>query len=194
MDPCIQGRYPAEGLKAYQDELPPIRSGDMQTIRQPMDFLGFNHYNGPTVRCGADGKPEVVPQGQNDPITAFKWRVTPASLYWGPKFFWERYRLPVYITENGLSNADWVSLDGRVHDPQRIDFLNRYLLSLRRAAGEGVPVKGYFTWSILDNFEWAEGYKERFGLIYVDYQTQKRILKDSAHWYRQVIATHGGNL
>ncbi len=98
------------------------------------------------------------------------------------------------VTENGLSNPDWVHNDGCVHDPQRIDFTQRYLLNLRRAADEGIPVQGYFHWSILDNFEWAEGMKHRFGLIYVDYQTQQRTLKDSAEWYRQVIESNGRSL
>jgi beta-glucosidase len=106
----------------------------------------------------------------------------------------ERYKLPIVVTENGLSCHDWVALDGKVHDPLRIDFLNRYLLSLERAIQDGIDVRGYFQWSILDNFEWAEGYKHRFGLIHVDYTTQKRTLKDSAYWYHKVIASNGASL
>ena len=113
---------------------------------------------------------------------------------WGPRFLHERYQLPVVVTENGMANCDWIHLDGQVHDPQRIDFLTRYLREYRRAAEEGVPVRGYFLWSIMDNFEWSFGYKRRFGIIYVDYATQKRIPKDSAHWYRGVIASHGADL
>ena len=94
------------------------------------------------------------------------------------------------VTENGVSCRDWPSLDGRVHDAQRVDFLTRHLRQLHRAVAEGVPVEGYFHWSALDNFEWAEGYRERFGLIYVDYATGERIPKDSYHWYAQVIAAH----
>nr|MBC8512606.1 family 1 glycosylhydrolase [Dehalococcoidia bacterium] len=127
-------------------------------------------------------------------MTPYGWAVTPEALYWGPRFFWERYKLPIIITESGMANVDWVSLDGRVHDPQRIDFLNRYLLKLQQASGDGVDICGYFQWSLLDNFEWAEGYKQRFGLVYVDYPTQKRILKDSAYWYKEVIASNGANL
>jgi hypothetical protein len=93
-----------------------------------------------------------------------------------------------------LSNIDWVALDGKVHDPQRIDFLHRYLLQLQKACQDGVDVRRYFHWSILDKFEWDSGYKERFGLIYVDYPTQKRIPKDSAYWYQQVIASNGAAL
>ena len=120
--------------------------------------------------------------------------MTPEALYWGPRFYHERYELPIIITENGLSNQDWVSLDGKVHDPLRIDFTQRYLLEFERAGEDGVPIEGYFHWSVFDNFEWAEGYKERFGLVYVNYQTQERILKDSAHWYRGVIESNGAAL
>lgn len=118
------------------------------------------------------------------------WPITPECLYWGPKFLYERYKKPIYITENGLSCADVVSLDGKVHDPARIDFLARYLKELKRSAGE-INLRGYFQWSLMDNFEWARGYAERFGLVFVDYKTQERIWKDSAFWYRDVIRTNG---
>jgi beta-glucosidase len=120
------------------------------------------------------------------------WQVTPDALYWAPKWLWERYQKPVYITENGLSCRDWISLDGAVHDPQRIDFVGRYLLALERARRDGANVRGYFHWSLLDNFEWAHGYKQRFGMIYVDFANQqRRLLKDSANWYARVIASQG---
>ena len=102
--------------------------------------------------------------------------------------------MPIYITENGISCADVVSLDGKVHDPNRIDFLNRYLLELKKAAEEGVPVHGYFQWSLMDNFEWTSGYHERFGLIYVDFETQERIPKDSFYWYKDIIKSNGEKL
>jgi beta-glucosidase len=115
-------------------------------------------------------------------------------LYWGPRYFWERYRLPIVITENGMANLDWVAMDGGVHDPQRIDYTTRHLQELLRAVGDGVHISGYFHWSLLDNFEWAEGYEQRFGLVYVDFRTQRRILKDSARWYAEVIRTNGESL
>jgi len=120
--------------------------------------------------------------------------VMPEILYWGPRFLYERYQKPLYITENGLSSMDWVSTDGKVHDLNRIDFTRRHLQYLERAIDEGVPVRGYFHWSIMDNFEWAAGYRERFGLIHVDYKTQSRTLKESALWYRDVIASNGETL
>ena len=122
------------------------------------------------------------------------WPVTPQCLYWGPKFLQERYHKPIYITENGLSCRDVVSADGKVHDAGRIDFLANYLAELKRAAADGVDIRGYFQWSLMDNFEWARGYAERFGLIYVDYDSQQRIWKDSAYWYKSVIEANGENI
>ena len=193
-DPVILGTYPEAGLKTFGASAPVVGPDDMRIISEPLDFYGVNIYTGSVVRAGADGTPQKVMQPPGSAVTALKWPVAPASLYWGPKFLQERYQLPLVITENGLSSMDWVTVDGKVHDPQRIDFLQRYLRELRRAISDGVDVRGYFQWSIMDNFEWAEGYKERFGLIHVDYATQKRTLKDSAHWYRDVIKTNGAHL
>lgn len=122
------------------------------------------------------------------------WRVTPDVLYWTTKFLYERYSKPIMITENGMANCDWVMSDGKVHDPQRIDFVGKYLKSLKKATDEGIPVLGYQYWSIMDNFEWACGYDSRFGLIYVDYKTQERTLKDSAYYYAEIIKTNGENI
>lgn len=166
----------------------------MKTIFQPVDFLGLNIYQGSRVRMGQNENVEMVKKSVGYDQTAIKWPVTPEALYWGPKFFYERYQKPILITENGLSNTDWVSLDGKVHDPQRIDFLSRYLREYKRAAQDGVDAKGYFCWSLMDNFEWAEGYNERFGLIHVNYQTQERIIKDSGFWYKNVIESNGESL
>ncbi|HDP98353.1 MAG TPA: beta-glucosidase [bacterium] len=193
-DPMIFGNYPHDGLKLFEKDLPQIKAGDMETICQPLDFYGANIYHAETVQADNKNGYQIIPQPDGYPITTMDWPVTPEALYWGPKFFYERYQLPIAITENGVANMDWIHLDGKVHDPQRIDFLTRYLRALRRAVEYGVPVLGYFLWSIMDNFEWSHGYKRRFGLIYVDYQTKKRILKDSAHWYRNVIVSNGGNL
>lgn len=142
---------------------------------------------------GEDGKPEEVDRMQGYAKTAVNWPVTPECLYWGPKFLYERYHKPIYITENGMACHDTVSVDGRVHDPNRIDFLSRYLHELKRAAGE-IDIRGYFQWSLMDNFEWEKGYAERFGMVYVDFKTQKRILKDSAYWYRDVIRLNGAGI
>jgi beta-glucosidase len=186
-EPALRGSYPADGLELFGKDMPVFTAAQMQVIHQPLDFFGVNIYQARTVRAGAEDKPEEVKPPSGSPQTALRWYVTPEAMYWGPKFFYERYNLPVVITENGLSNIDWVGLDGKVHDPQRIDFVQRYLQQYQRAGEAGVELLGYFLWSLMDNFEWAEGFKERFGLIYVDYATQKRTLKDSAYWYGDFI-------
>lgn len=194
MDPVFLGRYPEEGLAAYGASVPAVRTGDMETISQPLDFCGINIYTAEVVRAGDDGRPEAVPWADGSPMTAMDWDVNPACLYWGPRFMFERYRRPVVITENGMANVDWVACDGKVHDPQRIDYLTTHLRELARAIGDRIEVAGYFHWSLLDNFEWGSGYRKRFGLVHVDYPTQRRTLKDSADWYSRLIATNGGIL
>jgi len=193
-DPMILGKYPEDGLKLFAKEMPEIHGGDLATIFQPLDFYGVNIYFDETVRARPSGGYEVVKKQSGPPLTTIPWEVTPEALYWGPKFLFERYQLPIVVTENGMANCDWIHLDGKVHDPQRIDFLARYLRAYRRAVADGVTAKGYFVWSVMDNFEWGNGYKNRFGLIYVDYPTQKRVLKDSAYWYKEVIAAHGAGI
>ena len=193
-DPVLFGCYPEEGLEKYREYLPIIKESDLKLISEPIDFYGQNIYNGKCIRMGEDGKPEEVKRYAGFPKTAMGWPITPECLYWGPRFLYERYQKPIYITENGLACHDVLSLDGKVHDPNRIDFLQRYLKELKRAEESGVDIRGYFQWSLMDNFEWACGYNERFGLVYIDYQNQQRILKDSAYWYKQVISTNGENL
>lgn len=192
-DPVVLGHYPEDGLQMYKDYLPEITEEDMKLISQPIDFYGQNIYNGKAMTIGADGKAEAAVRKAGFPKTAIQWPVTPEALRWGPRFLYERYKLPIYITENGMSAHDTVSLDGKVHDPNRIDFLHRYLLALEKATEDGVDIGGYFLWSFMDNFEWANGYTDRFGIVYVDYETQERIAKDSAYWYKAWIEEHSGD-
>lgn len=195
MDPVFLGKYPEQGLEFYGADAPKIHAGDLEVISTPIECFGVNIYQGTQVRPADNAFGfDAVPYPVGGPRTAFNWPITPEALYWGPRFFHERYGKPILITENGLSCRDWVALDGKVHDPARIDFTTRYLRELHRAASEGFDVKGYFHWSIMDNFEWAAGYRERFGLIHVDYETQKRTPKESYHWYKQVIVSHGRTL
>jgi beta-glucosidase len=194
LDPLILGKYPDDAVKLYGASMPQIRAGDMETIKQKLDFLGMTLYSADPVRRGKDGKPEVIPWPAGYPITGFEWAVAPSILRLIPTWLHERYKLPIVIAENGLSVRDWVAADGGVHDPDRIDFTARYLRELAAAIAAGVPIEGYFHWSILDNFEWAEGYKHRFGLVYVNYETQARTIKDSGKWYREVIASNGRNV
>ena len=186
LDSLILKRYDdsiCDEIRRFADTIP---KSDWALMETP-DFIGMNVYQGAMI--GADGKP--VKRYPGYPLTATKWGVTPKILRYGPRFIHRRYGLPIYITEDGLSCNDVIFRDGQVHDPKRIDFLHRYLTELSNAIADGVPVKGYLQWSFLDNFEWNSGYDERFGLIYVDYPTLRRIPKDSAKWYAQVIATNG---
>ena len=189
-DPVILGKYPEDGLRMYKDYLPEITDEDMRLINQPLDFYANNIYNGQEVCADKDGNPERVGHKVGLAKTAIQWPITPKALRWGPRFYCERYKLPFFITENGMSAHDVVSLDGKVHDPNRIDFLNRYLNELEKATDDGVDIRGYFQWSLMDNFEWAKGYNDRFGLIYVDYETMERIPKDSYYWYKNWIEEH----
>lgn len=193
-DAVFFGKYPEEGLEKYKEYLPNITKEDMELISQPIDFLGQNVYNGYYVRAGKDGEPEFVKKAPGFPKTGTDWPVTPECLYWGTKFLYERYQMPLFITENGMACHDYVSEDGRVHDPNRIEFLDRYIAALGQSAKEGTDIRGYFEWSFCDNLEWAEGYNKRFGIVYVNYQTQERIAKDSALWYKRVMETNGKSL
>ena len=166
----------------------------MDIIFQKPDFIGLNIYNGHEMTFTDDGSLIQAPKYPGYPRTALKWPVTPEVLYWGPRLIFERYGLPMIISENGQSCNDKIFLDGNVHDPDRIDFLTRYLRELKAACEDQIPVIGYFHWSLTDNFEWMSGYDDRFGLIYIDYRNQKRIPNDSAFWYRDVIADNGENL
>lgn len=189
-DPVFFGRYPADGLELYKEYLPEITDEDMALINQPIDFYCQNIYNGKAVAMDADGKPYFPERPLGYPRNDLGWSITPPCLRWGPRFLYERYGHPIYISENGMSAHDVISLDGGVHDPNRIDFLNRYLLELEKATNDGADVRGYFLWSLMDNFEWTNGYNSRFGIIYVDYSTQKRIIKDSGYWYKKWIEEH----
>ena len=155
--------------------------------------MPLNSYNGSEIAAGPDGAPVYLPRPQGFACTALKWPITPEIMEYGYAHLHERYKLPLYVTECGLSCNDHIFMDGQVHDADRIDFLHRYLLALCRGC-ERADVRGFFHWSLTDNFEWHSGYAERFGLIYVDYPTQKRILKDSARWYAQTVRENGKNL
>jgi beta-glucosidase len=189
--PMYEGRYPSglfERCPALDGTV--VHSRDLIEISQPVDFHGFNYYFG--RRIVADGS--VVPAAEGDPRTAFGWPLHEEGLYWASRFYYDAWKLPLFVFENGLSSMDWVTADERVPDAMRIDFLTRYLRELRRAIAGGVDVRGWFHWSWMDNFEWADGYKERFGLVHVDYKTQKRTPKDSLAWFSEVIRTNGGSL
>lgn len=187
-DPIMLGHYPEDGIKIMEEYLGFFNPNDMKTICQPLDFYGQNIYRAHKIRATENGY-ERLPVKPGSPKSAFDWYLDEECLYWGAKFLYERYNKPIVITENGMSCHDAVSLDGKVHDPNRIDYLHRQLRQVLRAIDDGVDIAGYYHWSFMDNFEWAKGYNERFGLVYIDYETQQRIPKDSFDWYKQVIQT-----
>ena len=187
-DPMLLGYYPDDGLELFGDDMPAFPDGDLDTICQPLDYFGANIYSGHYLRAGDEGRGRIV-ERENTAYTDMGWPITPEVMYWAPKFYHERYRLPLVVAENGMAHADRVR-DGRVDDDPRIEFLRCYLRQYARAIADGVPAIGYLMWSLLDNFEWAEGYAKRFGMIHVDYSTQRRTLKDSACWYSHVIANN----
>ena len=188
------GKYPEDGLRKYAPYLPEITDEDMALISQPLDFMGENIYNGIMLEADENGDPRYVDRAPGFPHTGNNWPVTPECFRWGLKFLYERYKTPIFVTENGMCCRDVLSSDGKVHDPQRIDFLNRYILAMRKAMDEGADIRGYFQWTLTDNFEWNLGFRDRFGLVYVDFVTQRRYRKDSSYWYEEVIRTNGKNL
>jgi len=181
LDAACLGHVEPEGpqLAALMAE---VTAEEWEIMHAVPDMIGVNSYNGHEIAAGPGGEPVYLPRVPGFPQTALKWPITPEIMEYGYEDLYRRYGLPLYVSECGLSCNDHIFLDGKVHDPDRIDFLARYLDSLRRGA-ERADIRGFFHWSLTDNFEWHSGYGERFGLVYVDYPSQRRILKDSAYWY-----------
>lgn len=178
LDPLLCGSYPQKEWEALGADVPDVHPGDLQTIAQPLDFLGLNAYFGEYV-----GRERPVPfRRDTAAVTDFDWKVEPEVLYWSLRFLHEEYGIKdLAVTENGCA---WET--GGLEDAHRTAFLRDHLRGVALAASEGIPVSGYFAWSLMDNFEWASGYTLRFGIVHVDYETQARTLKDSAKWYSKV--------
>lgn len=184
MDPIVLGKATNMLKRALSSE-------DLKIISAPIDFIGLNVY-----QCSnpmGDKRYKEAYLRENHPKTDMGWYIDGRCLYWTVKHYWKRYQLPIMITENGMADT-LPAIDGKVHDQQRIDFLDEFLGNLKRAADERIPVLGYQHWSFMDNFEWNEGYGPRFGLVHVNYETQERILKDSAYHYMEIIKENGKNL
>jgi beta-glucosidase len=193
LDPLFKGAYPADIVELFGPMFPEVQPGDLETIAAPLDFIGLNYYMRTVMRHDPDDlllKASQVypPESEYSQM----WEIYPPGMYdmltriqadYAPK--------AVYITENGICVPDGVDFDGRVRDERRIRYLKTHLAQARRALADGVPLKGYFHWTLMDNFEWAFGYRMRFGLVYVDFDTQKRIIKDSGRWYAEVIRRNG---
>ncbi len=194
LDPVVLGRYPENAQSVFGSAMPEPAAGDLEAISRPLDFLGLNLYWGPRVDALHRGSGMIWQYPSTHARTAFGWAITPEILYWGPRFMGKRYGLPMIVSENGLSCLDAVAVDGGVHDSARVDFLTRHLAMLRAVIQAAVDVRGYYHWSLLDNFEWADGYKQRFGLLYTDFESGARIPKDSFFHYRDLIASQGAEL
>jgi beta-glucosidase len=183
MDPLFKGQYPEDVLQFLGSDAPIMLSGDLDVIRTPMDFIGVNYYSRSVV--SAAGPFDVHSSGL--PITDMGWEVYPQGLTNLLVRMHKDYAVPpIYITENGGAFNDQM-LDGQVHDADRTEYIVSHIAAIANAMALGVPMGGYMVWSLLDNFEWASGYAKRFGIVHVDYQNQKRTLKDSAIWYRRFL-------
>ncbi len=183
LDAVIKGKYPEGEGEAFRAFTAGISAEDMATISKPTDFIGINIYNGFCV----DEDAKEVERYPGFPRNSLKWPVTPEVMHYGIGALYARYALPIYITENGQGCNDRIYRDGKVHDADRIDYLECHLAELEKTMEEGTPVKGYFHWSLTDNLEWHSGFADRFGLIFIDYRDGRRIPKDSAQWYKAFI-------
>jgi beta-glucosidase len=209
VDPILLGAYPADVLADLEpvSGLAHLHPGDEALISAPIDLLGINYYQPHVVSAlppGIGGDPDfeaqfpgvsgVRPVQRDGPRTANGWSVDAGGLLEVLTWLQRSYPpVPLVVTENGAAFGDYANPEGEVHDPDRIGFLEGHFRAAHTALAQGVDLRGYFVWSLLDNFEWAEGYSQRFGLVYVDFPTQRRVLKDSARWYREVIARNGLN-
>ena len=195
LDPVFRGEYPMDAIEdrvrrghLESTDLPYVRDGDMGIIKTPIDFLGVNYYSRTAVKAGPGGDPVGVPMVPKEELTEMGWEVFPTGLTdmlvrvahdYGPS--------SIYITENGVAFPDEVDETGHVADSRRVAFVRDHLLAAERAIAAGVPLRGYFLWSLMDNFEWGNGYTKQFGVFRVDFETCKRTPKESAHWYRKTI-------
>jgi beta-glucosidase len=187
----MEGKYPDSYLREEGANAPKVEPGDMEAISSKLDFVGLNIYTPQYVRADDSAKGyTIIPYPSSAPHMASPWIVLgPECIYWSVRNVCDLWKVPaIYITENGTSSDDVLTPDGKVYDTDRVMYLRNHLTHLHRATEEGYPVKGYFLWSLMDNFEWADGYSKRFGIHYVDFKTQKRTPKLSAEWYKDTIA------
>jgi len=184
-DPLFKGEYPAEALAEFGDDAPQVQPGDMAAIATPLDFIGINYYS----RHLSSAKGPIAPEDKPCPKTDMGWEIYPDGLRELLLTMHRDYKLPAtYITENGGAFPDPLAADGKVHDADRTGYLATHIRAVGEALAQGVPMAGYMVWSLMDNFEWASGYAKRFGIVHVDYETLARTPKDSALWFRDLVA------
>jgi beta-glucosidase len=197
LDPALLGEIPAELPEMFGSGWAQWTENDLQQVRQALDFIGINYYLRLVVQddpAAGPARARVVPQPAA-PKTAMEWEIYPTGLTETLRWVRDRYgNVPQYITENGAAFADIVAPNHTIDDTSRVQYLKEHLLAAREAIAGGVDLRGYFVWSLLDNFEWAQGYSKRFGIVYVDFETQRRVPKASARFYNEVIRTHGAIL
>ena len=194
LDPVFRGEYPADLLEHFGASAPPIQDGDLALISTPIDFLGVNYYRREVVAGSENGDGPTIVHQPDSVYTDMGWEVSPQGLFDLLVRLRDDYGAPaIYVTENGAAFSDVRIHDGSVKDPERQAYLEEHIGVIDQALAVGVPVAGYFVWSLLDNFEWAHGYSRRFGVIYVDYPTLERIPKSSFYWYRDFIAATTGS-
>lgn len=189
LPPIFQGRYPVSYLRRAGKNAPKVQRGDLALISTPTDFLGLNIYSGVFVRAGRGRTREILPVPDEYPRAALNWlQIMPQSIYWALRHCHELYRPGAfYITENGVGYNEPDEAKTEIVDLHRREYVRNYLIAVHRAVAEGIPCRGYFLWSFFDNYEWASGYAQRFGLVHVNYKTQKRTPKLSARWYSEVM-------
>ncbi len=186
--PVMTGAYDPTWLARQGENAPNVEAGDMAQISRPLDLIALNIYSGAYVSADPAKGHRIIDPTPNYPTYNIGWlKHLPDGLYWSLRFAHELGAKELYISENGCCGSDIANAQGEVDDVDRLLFLREYLRATQRATADGVPLKGYFLWSLMDNFEWAEGYSRRFGIVHTDYKTQKRTPKLSARWYQQVI-------
>jgi len=194
LETAMEGRYPKIFLEGSEEEWLDIRPGDMQTVKAPLDFVGINLYTRMTIAYDPHDKmmgTHPAYHGEENELTEFGWEVYPQALSKMILRIRDDYpKMPIYVTENGCSYGDKPDVDGKVRDNRRIRFLRGYIGEMGRAIEQGADVRGYFLWTFTDNFEWAEGFQQRFGIVYCDFENQQRYIKDSGHWYSELARSN----
>jgi beta-glucosidase len=199
LETALRGRYPEAFVHGTPLEIMGFQSGDEKRMIAPLDYVGVNYYFRRLVSASTTAAPSkvsydamgfAIAMGKDGPLTEIGWEVYPRGLYDIVQRVSKDYKLPIEITENGCSYGDYPDANGRVTDTRRIDYYREHLRELAHAIRDGADVRGYHAWSILDNFEWAEGYTQRFGLVYIDFPTQRRYMKDSAKWFSKIASTN----
>ncbi len=191
----FKGSYPADIMEGLEPHMPKGWQDDFDLIRAPLDWVGINYYTRKLIAPTDGAWPAHTDVSGPLPKTQMGWEIYPEGLYDIIDQVWETYHpKTIIVSENGVPVVDTLTSEGHVHDHRRIDCFHRHIIQVHRALKKGIPITGYWAWSLMDNFEWAHGYDKRFGMVHIDYKTQKRTIKDSGYWFSKVIRENGVNL